>query len=558
MNLPPAHSGAGSTPAPPGRAAPDVPCRCLEPEPRGVNVAGVNSSSTHQRSRFERYLSAHVGVILAVAVILYGTLWPFQLVWPRVHSIGQYLARYDWAPISKGGAKDFSFNILLFLPLGFTLASLLASRPRGRRLAIIAIVCCVLSAWVETVQVLLPLRDPSLSDIIANIVGGLVGCGLYVLAGPKCVSTSAALFVRRDSGQVSVARFGAAVGLWLAVLLAGLILGGRSMRISNWSAGYTLSVGNEATGDRPWRGAVARVRLSNRHLSAGAASNILNGGDLPAEGVVADYRLVASPKISDATNHLPPLVRRGGFDKSDPTAIAPRHWLKTVERPDALLQAVRATNELTIVIDAASADPKQGTNDGPARMLSYAPDTRHQNFTVGQSGDKLVVRMRMPASRGGNDPAIVVDDVFTDKAAHRIVISLSPIEAAVYIDRPENVHRMDLRPSGAMWWRGRLPTIAEVRLRPATADTYDVLFLLAALVPIGVLLGLPGALGRGRSLSVDLALAAAAGLIAALGVVLVGRSPPQLKMFGAAIVISILSLLIFRVRVNVPQTETAS
>lgn len=80
-----------------------------------------------------------------------------------------------------GGTREVSLfdmaqNILLFLPLGFFLASAADSRKHPfRRLAPALWAGLLLSGAVETLQVLIPGRYPSFLDILLNALGSLAG-----------------------------------------------------------------------------------------------------------------------------------------------------------------------------------------------------------------------------------------------------------------------------------------------------------------------------------------------------------------------------------------------
>jgi hypothetical protein len=67
------------------------------------------------------------------------------------------------------GLVDVLLNIGLFLPLGAAL------RLRGLRLPVVAAVACLVSLGLELLQSMIPGRDPSLSDVLSNTVGGALG-----------------------------------------------------------------------------------------------------------------------------------------------------------------------------------------------------------------------------------------------------------------------------------------------------------------------------------------------------------------------------------------------
>lgn len=70
------------------------------------------------------------------------------------------------------GWIDFGANVLMFVPLGFLLTLLLRHHWYGVALAL------VLSAGVELAQLVIPSRQPSLRDVLANVLGAAVGAAL--------------------------------------------------------------------------------------------------------------------------------------------------------------------------------------------------------------------------------------------------------------------------------------------------------------------------------------------------------------------------------------------
>ncbi len=72
------------------------------------------------------------------------------------------------------GTADAIRNVLLFVPLGAALAH------AGYRLSGAALLCACLSVLIETSQMVIPGRDPTLGDIVFNTGGGALGAFLYL------------------------------------------------------------------------------------------------------------------------------------------------------------------------------------------------------------------------------------------------------------------------------------------------------------------------------------------------------------------------------------------
>lgn len=72
---------------------------------------------------------------------------------------------------------------------------------------------------------------------------------------------------------------------------------------------------------------------------------------------------------------------------------------------------------------------------GPARIISYSLNTRRRNFTLGQHGEKLIMRLRTTeTSLNGTNPNLTVDNVFIASKPLHIVITYDFIWQTVYVN----------------------------------------------------------------------------------------------------------------------------
>jgi VanZ family protein len=125
-----------------------------------------------------------------IAFALYGSLLPFDFhrlslaaAWQQFHSV------LVSAPPPRISRSDALANVLLFVPIGFTLAgALLADRARGWKTGL-ATACTVVSAAaiisisIEFLQTFGGDRVPSNVDIAAQIIGAGLGVSLWLVAG---------------------------------------------------------------------------------------------------------------------------------------------------------------------------------------------------------------------------------------------------------------------------------------------------------------------------------------------------------------------------------------
>jgi VanZ like protein len=121
-------------------------------------------------------LSGVLLVCASVGLIVRITLSPFEFSC-RDTSFrnGRPVLQVDWG---KSSVSDVLLNALLFMPLGFGLASVLSRRRRLAGLTSLAVVfggCLTLSYTIEVLQQCLPSRFPAWRDVLANSFGGVLG-----------------------------------------------------------------------------------------------------------------------------------------------------------------------------------------------------------------------------------------------------------------------------------------------------------------------------------------------------------------------------------------------
>ena len=97
-----------------------------------------------------------------------------------------------------------------------------------------------------------------------------------------------------------------------------------------------------------------------------------------------------------------------------------------------VLNACRATGELTIEAVLRPANLRQG---GPGRIISFSRDASHRNFTLGQEGDHLVLRLRTPQTgRNGVEPELTLCTLGAAGRLTHVIVTYSKGQVACFRD----------------------------------------------------------------------------------------------------------------------------
>lgn len=243
----------------------------------------------------------HLGRICAVltllylAFVIYGSLVPFDF---RPLPLGQVWERFLETPyLSLGVASrsDLVANALLFIPLAF-LAMGALSREGTRRswpwLVPVLMACAALSAGIEFVQLFFPPRTVSLNDILAELIGTVVGLGLWMFRGASVARWARSLFDRHLGRRRAVnLLLGYAVALVLYQLLP-----------------LDLTLSPVEVGRKIFReGKLVVIPFSDLKASPGSAE----GERSTASGVTAVSDVVSDSAIMVPVGYLMVLVARG-------------------------------------------------------------------------------------------------------------------------------------------------------------------------------------------------------------------------------------------------------
>jgi hypothetical protein len=294
-------------------------------------------------------------------------------------------------------ASDLVANVLLYLPLGLALWH--------RSLLVVLLVATTLSTSMEVLQVWSFGRFPSAFDLVANVAGG----GLGVAVARYRVRRKAEAKPHRITLTVLTA--GAALGVAAGLLFVWAVPVAPG-NLTNWENDFALLLGNETTGNRPWRGLISAMAIAPVALSSAELTRI---GDL--RDVTAQEELLGH----EAYILAQPLRLTGGEAHQLPAEISTR-----------FVDSAVAHNAFTVILRLATAD--LGLH-GPARMVSLSRDNFNRNFDVGQEGRAVTFRIRTPATGlNGNELYAKTAGILEAHQEVELIATFDGAVSRIYLD----------------------------------------------------------------------------------------------------------------------------
>jgi VanZ family protein len=378
----------------------------------------------------------------------------------------------------------FALNLALFVPLGALL------HHEGRRICkvkslviLTGALCLMISLGIEYFQRYLPSRDSSLTDVIANAAGAMIGA-----LSDRAWSVSLRAHVDRIRARMSPALLAAALSIFMVVTL--LMSGAfqARTRLSNWSSEYPLLFGNERTGDRPWRGRVLTLTITDEATPLASVRRFSAGATVALPGSpIAAFDFSGDPPYEDKAGNVPALR----WTEASP-ALAGRSWLQSEGAAAHLAQRLRAANRFTLRIRCATDDANQ---DGPARIVSNSFSTLLRNFTLGQQGADLVFRLRTPLTGdNGSFLETVVPGVFSTHRERDILVTYDGANVLGGIAGTDRIFRTQFGPAVPM--AVLMSSVLPEEIRLVELPTYNMAYLVVLFFPAGMLMVLLGSTWR--------------------------------------------------------------
>lgn len=456
--------------------------------------------------------------IIAITLLCISALTLFPYDFFLVETINDF----TWAGLLARAYRpvlmplEFLANIIMFVPLGFGCALRLRKKTIVACLTILSISLAA-TLTIEFLQIFLPSRTPSHTDLIANTLGGGLGFVLWRYWQPLSQSR----WVRQIWDLQAIAHrtlIKPLLPYWqlikprpktqrslLAVALCSYccltLWGTLALRnanpwgLSNWDSTYPLLLGNELKGDRPWSGQISNVQIYAQQLDSAAIQQLLNKPERPLKQAapIAHYPLSGTAPFVDQTAHLPALIWQGRSPPSSAIApaqtvsVSPQRWLETRSPPTALVQQVKAAQAFTISLTAKTASKQQS---GPARILSISKGPYYRNLTIGQKGSHLSLRLRTPITKdNGQRPEFFVPNVFSSTAEpHQLILTYSANRLALYVDTLASGQKLIFSPEMTLFWKFSPPFLSTVHLNSAISLLCRLLYRALWLLPIGIIL----------------------------------------------------------------------
>lgn len=447
-----------------------------------------NSSIIHLHELVEQWA---LGIVAcSILLVLVTTLFPFNFSFKDGFAIKEIVNNFN----NQSNLIDWLGNILLFVPFGFGVAGLSQKSKLRGIAALIGVVLAsfCLSLTVEILQVFLPGREPTFSDLLLNSVSGVLGLLCFNRWRAKVLSQSSAsvtqITKRLSLKYLTVGLLGY---LTLAVVISLTLQTGTSL--SNWDENFPLLLGNELTGDRPWQGYISEISIVNRAISQDEVASLFSDKSFSAtveDSVLAYYQLIGKGKYQDQTEQLPDLAWQGEYrvaEETEGVLFSPSHWLTTTEPVTLITQKLRETSQFTLSTTIATANT---TQMGLARIVSLSGSPYHRNFTLAQEGKDLILRLRTPLTgENGTNPQMMIPDVFVDTDFHHLIITYDGSVLQFYVDQLSRLYSVDLKSGLSLFYLLQFPHWNDSFNVPKI-DIYRIVYYGIIFVPLGVIISI--------------------------------------------------------------------
>jgi VanZ family protein len=162
-----------------------------------IDDAAAEDELRHSTWVVEQAASIYITLAVLFTIgFFYASLIPLIFAVPDFST--RFLGMFAPSPWNAAQVLDVGGNILAFIPIGFLWAAACHTasplgRTKSRIVVVVTLGCLGLAIFAEALQFWIPLRDPSLRDVLALEIGAVLGSRLWRAAGPwttRIVSSS--------------------------------------------------------------------------------------------------------------------------------------------------------------------------------------------------------------------------------------------------------------------------------------------------------------------------------------------------------------------------------
>lgn len=332
--------------------------------------------------------------------------------------------------------SDSFFNIILFIPLGLFLFYLFKNRKINYLLTITAGI--LLSFSIEIMQIFTD-RFTSFWDLFSNLSGTLIG-----FWGMRSGFFQRRIFpVLKKFWCKRVLRI-IILFIWTGILFVIFYYPYKVNTMENWDVSFPLLFGNEATLDRPWKGDIYSAAIYSKSMAADDVRDLFSRGYQNSiekfenkKGIVLYYRFKegSGSIIHDELNKNYSVDLKAEnleWLGNNGIRIDSSSRIRSISSTDNLVNHLKNNSEISIEAWLRTADLDQ---IGPARIISLSTDIYTRNFTLGQNGRDIHLRLRTPvAGANGIIINLIARSVLSDKKLHHIIAVFDHGFERIFID----------------------------------------------------------------------------------------------------------------------------
>ncbi|MEM9626357.1 MAG: VanZ family protein [Pseudomonadota bacterium] len=340
----------------------------------------------------DRKQLGRVALVLTAVVVMLVNLTPLQVEGSLASGLAELAGGLT---LHSGDQVSISLvqRTLVYLPLGLLAYAVFhrrgTERPAhwyGPAFTRTVLLVAAVSLVVEILQAFVSVRHAFLTDALLVMAIGV----LAALIGEIALGFAARR--RRAFAELFV--------LGNVLVLSALLITRGGADLESWDCGYPLIIGNEATEDRPWRGRLRGLAIYPQALTDSDVS-ALSAGFIAADSKIRRHAMgvglaVVFPEddnaIREAGDRHAVADEGGHLGVADGTLEIDRPMLFEVKKElGGLCDQIKAADAFTIEAELASLALDQ---QGPARIVSMSIDQQRRNFTLGQDGGRLSLRIR--------------------------------------------------------------------------------------------------------------------------------------------------------------------